>query len=834
MGHSAFSATEENALPANKTAGDSSNFGGQHPDTAKSYNDIGINYEDMGNYPKALEYHLKALAIREKILSKQHPDTAESYNNIGRIYGGMGNYPEALKYLRKAFGIQEKILGKQHPNTATSYNNIGKIYDAMGDYSKALEYELKSLVIREKILGKKHPDTATSYNNIGKIYDAMGDYSKALEYELKSLVIREKILGKKHPDTATSYNNIGKIYGAMGDYSKALEYESKSLAIREKVLGKQHPDTALSYNNIGKIYGVMDDHSKALEYQLKSLVIREEVLGKQHPHTAISYNNIGSTYNDMGDHSKAYQYTQKAFAIFLQQRHNNFFVLDTSQKKQYLSANERMIDNLLHYTNKYQQTLLKNRTPQQAIQLVQTTLNDWLAYKGSILDSENRLVSFAKTSKDPAIQQKYQQLVTLKQSYSTLNQSYPSEKQQEAWKQQLKQHKTQIAALERDITQTDPRFKDKKALQKITSKAIANGLNEKELYIDYGRTGSSYYLFTIDHDNRISFTAFSKKDSKTIDQQIALFTDDIDAIITDNKKSNDLRKGSQAILGQLFQLLIPPTLATKIANKDRLIISPDRALHLLPFGALYNQSNKQYLVQQKDIRYIANGKEFVRLSHQQQQSQTIKNNKVVIFANPDFGEGMAFAPLPGTKIEAEAIIDILESSSNIRYYSGKNASEANLLSIHQPAILHIATTGFFNADTPNSILQSGLILAGANASIARGRGEGIVTALDLSGLDLKGTELVVLSACDTGKIDPSHTNGVSGLTKAFMQAGSKLVIVSLWQIADKETAELMQTFYQKSKDNGSQYASALKHSKLVMIKKGLHPYYWAGFVLHGL
>jgi len=839
-------------------------LGDQHPNTATSYNNIGGTYRDLGEHAKALEYQRKALAIQEKVLGKQHPSTARSYNNIGTTYYAMGDYANALKYQLKALAIREKILDKQHPAIARSYNNIGAIYHVMGDYTKGLEYRHKALVIQEKVLGKQHPDTANSYNSIGATYHAMADYLKALEYFQKNLAILDKVSGEQPLSTAIGYNNIGETHHAMGDHAKALKYKLKALAIWEKVLGKQHSITATGYNNIGSTYGDMGDYIKALQYQRKALAIREKTLGKQHPFTGISYNNIGSTYGDMGNHPKAYEYAQKAFAIFLQQRDNNFSALDSAQKKHYLIANENKIYFLLDHANHYQKTLFNNKDILQSVQLAQTTLNDWLAYKGSILDNENRLVSFAKTSKDPAIQQKYQQLVTLKQTYSTLNQNYPkNEKQQETWKQKLKQYETQIATLEQEITQGDPRFKTEKALQAINSETIAKGLKPTELYIDYGKTNAGYYLFTIDHNNQISFSAFSKKDSKAIDQQLKLFNEDIAAIFASKKIPKGIQENSQASLTQLYQLLIPSALAAKIATKDSLIISPDGALRLLPFEALYHPDKKQYLIEQKDIRYIASGKELVRLFRQQQQAPAAADkDKAVIFANPAFDQtgikknktkpviytrntqrvnmrGGMFELLDGTRIEAEGIIKILrKTKATIRYYHQSDATEANLLTIKQPTILHIATHGFFDGDTPNPMLQSGLVFAGANVSFKNGTDQGIVTALDLSGLDLKGTDLVVLSACDTGKVDPNNTNGVSGLTKAFIQAGANNVVMSLWSVADTETLGLMQSFYQASEDNKHKnkrhYSRALKQSKLAMIKQGLHPYYWAAFVLSGL
>ena len=283
---------------------------------ANSYNYIGGDYIMMENYPRALEFLTKASDICEKVLGKDHPDTATSYYVIGGIYKNIGNYPKALEFYTKALDIYEKVLGKDHPETATSYHDIGLVYSDMGNYSKALEFLTKALNIREKSLGKEHLDTATSYNNIGYAYNGIGNYPKALEFYTKALDIDEKVLGKEHPDVATSYNNIGSTYNAMGNYPKALEFYTKALSIKEKVLGKDHPGTALSYNNIGSVYNAMSNYPKALDFYTKALDIREKVLGKDHPETATSYHDIGLVYSDMGNYSKALEFYTKALNIY--------------------------------------------------------------------------------------------------------------------------------------------------------------------------------------------------------------------------------------------------------------------------------------------------------------------------------------------------------------------------------------------------------------------------------------------------------------------------------------------------------------------------------------
>ncbi len=279
-------------------------YGLEHPSTATSYNNIGLVYDNQGDYGKALEYYLKALAIHEKTLGREHPSTATSYNNIGLVYGNQGDYGKALEYFFKALAIHEKTLGPEHPDIATLYNNIGGMYKDQGDYDRALEYYFKALATWEKTLGMEHPSTAISYNNIGTVYDDQGDYDKALEYYLKALAIHEKTLGPEHPYTATSYNNIGSVYDNLGDYGKALEDFFKTLEIREKTLGMEHPYTAMSYNNIGTIYYQMKQYPKALEYLEKALYVFKAKLGDNHQYTQITQKWIDLTKAKMSSNGE--------------------------------------------------------------------------------------------------------------------------------------------------------------------------------------------------------------------------------------------------------------------------------------------------------------------------------------------------------------------------------------------------------------------------------------------------------------------------------------------------------------------------------------------------
>lgn len=240
---------------------------------ATYFNNMGVVYEKQGDYTNALDYHGKALAIREKILGTEHHYTADSYNNIGVVYDHLHDNSNALEYHKKALTIYEKTFGKTHLATADSYNNIGSIYDNQNNYAKALKYYSKALTIYKKCWGIDDPHTAATYNNLGVVYQKQGNLIKALEYHKKALAIREKTLGI-HPDTADSYNNIAVIYENDGDYPQALVYHKKVLNIYLKIYGEEHPFVAESYVTIATVYKTMGDYSKSLECLEKAIDIK--------------------------------------------------------------------------------------------------------------------------------------------------------------------------------------------------------------------------------------------------------------------------------------------------------------------------------------------------------------------------------------------------------------------------------------------------------------------------------------------------------------------------------------------------------------------------------
>jgi tetratricopeptide (TPR) repeat protein/CHAT domain-containing protein len=878
-------------------------LGKAHPDTATTYNNLGQLYMEMGKYAQALEYQNQALTLFKSLWGENHPKMAVAYNNLGSLQAEMGQYPQALTSHQRALNIRQQQLGEEHPDTATSYNNLGTFYNSMGDYIAAIEAYKKALDIRTKTLGKDHPQTAQMHNNLGAAYYHLGDnqlalehyqtslqalqqhddnenlevairynniglihekqrqYDKALAFYEKSLAITKNIQGREHPDLATNYNNLSGVYDQQGDYEQALTYAQKALKLRQNVFGEKHPAVASSHGSLGVIYQRKKEYLTAKEHYEKALELRRELLGEEHIDTINTLSNLGTLLSFLDNNPKAYEYAKHAFDAFIKSRNNVFSALDSRQKNAYLKENTFKIGLLLNASSRYLGELHENNDKSTYQQQLQTLANDWLNYKGSLFDAENAIAVLYANTNDADTRKAFDELNQQKRALAQLYQSLPKPSEREQWQQAIKTTESQIADLNQRLSKSVDDFKQHIGLSRIETGQIAAQLAKDELYVDFARMPRFYYIFTIDHKNQIQFIQFDPESSQQVDQLIASFRKDIQTILEKGRLTTEeitqLTQQSQTSLGKLYTLLFDGSLNELLKAKNRITISADGALRLLPLEALYNAETQRYFIEEKAVRYISSGKELVRLQQNPSTNKPANQQETVVFANPDFDADlvskqtteedagtqrsgiirslfkMRFSPLAGTKAEADAIKRIL-TEDNLRTYEQHDANEAHLLGVQNPRILHIATHGFFLNDNtiPNPMLKSGVALAGANASAIRGKSNGIVTALKLSGMQLDETELVVLSACETGVVDPESTDSISGLSKAFIQAGADNIIMSLWAVADQETMALMKGFYTQVQTNKS-YSEALRASKLTMIKDGQHPYYWAPFIING-
>ncbi len=331
--------------------------------------------------------------------------------------------------------------------------------------------------------------------------------------------------------------------------------------------------------------------------------------------------------------------------------------------------------------------------------------------------------------------------------------------------------------------------------------------------------------------------------------------DAIDADLERHRQAVTTGKDADALATRLYERLIEP-IESALAGKDRLFISPDGALNLLPFAALRDRKPR-YLLETYTITYLTSGRDLLRPS-----SAILTAPRITIFANPTFQRRSAgkpaswtFAALPGAEQEARAIAKLIANST---LYVGEAASETRLKNLPAPEILHIATHGFFaqsrlpqpapnsrglvavggsNAvtapDELGSLMRSGLAFADANTG-GTADDDGILTALEAMSLDLRGTRLVVLSACDTGIGEVRVGESVYGLRRVLTLAGAESQIMTLWEVGDVATRDLMTAFYRHLTD-GFSAADALRSAQLEMVKgtRWSKPRFWAPFVAAG-
>lgn len=303
-------------------------------DLAYSYYNLGIIYRRKSEYDKALEYHLKALEIREKELNPTHPDIAYSNNEVGLSYLQNKNLEKAWEYLGKALDIRKKVLPDYHPNLASSYSSLGILFFEMQQFQNALEYYQKSLEIQSKIFGSESVEVARCFNNMANANSCLQRYDEALEYNQKSLDIFEKQYGTFNHEVADIYSNAGVIYNELKDYDKAIACYNKSLEIYDEIACEDKDQYANVFMNIGTSYKKLGDLAKALEYYQRSLAIRSDVFGPMHRLTADLIVNISYIYSDLGDYEKTIEYYTRALEIYekiygIEQMVNMYYSLAT-------------------------------------------------------------------------------------------------------------------------------------------------------------------------------------------------------------------------------------------------------------------------------------------------------------------------------------------------------------------------------------------------------------------------------------------------------------------------------------------------------------------------
>ena len=605
-----------------------------------TYDNIGLLYQAKKEYGIALQYYKKSLELKENSKTKDPLDIALSYGILGAFYRETQELSLALEYYKKALDIQKRELGEEHSDTAESYHNLGTIYEELRDYQRALTNYKKALKIDEKNLDENHLNIAITCNQIASIYseledskeDSNKDYKEAYKYMLRALKIKKSILKENDIDLAVTYSNLGLILENMGRYKEALNEYNISTKIFIENFTENSQKVAINYNNFASIYYDTKDYNRSIKYLNKAKnIFLTQIENPNHTLFALIYNNLGVLYQYTKEYKQAYLNNTLSFEIFLKNRNKNFVILDSNQKSNYLKTFGNRVDNLLSSARLYLDEV-KNL---QSIESIQKKIfNHWLNYKGTLFEYQN-ILSMIKTNFKTSKETK--KLIE-ELNYANIRLSKAEKKEE------IKALEEQTHTIEVNLSKQNEAFKNILQLNSINSSQIAKALKPHQLYIDFARGNKNYYLFTLDHQNQITFQEIEENQTKLIDQNIVAYKKNTTYMsenlktLTANQEQKSIKE-AQTILSKLYKLIIEKYLSTQIKDKHQLILSSDGALNIFPFEALYH--NGHYLIENYSVNYISSGKEFIR---QTKLYQKYPKKSMTIFANVNY-DAVVKAPM---------------------------------------------------------------------------------------------------------------------------------------------------------------------------------------------
>jgi len=874
---------------------------------ALTLNNLAYLYSETGDFAQSESLYIRSLALHEKLFGPEHAFVGTPLNSLAILYRTKGDYLRAEPMLKRALAIQEKTVGAEHEDTAIALNSLALLYIERGDDERALPLLERALAIREKTEGAESSTVAATLSSIAHIHNGRGDHARAVELYRRALRSLEKTLGAESPLYAAVLGNLAVAHSDMRDYPQAEALFKQSLAIREKTLGADHPDLAIALSNLAYVYFARNEFAREEPLYQRALAITEKAYGANHPNVGTYLANLSTIYWGRGDNAR----TLRLLARNASLRERNLALILTTgseeQKRRYMATLANETDATVSF---HARTAPDDRG---AAELALTTI---LRRKGRVLDAMTDQIGALRRRLNAQDRSLLDELSAARSELARLQ--LKAAAADAAPKARLE---TEIERLEAEVSARSAEFRTQArpvTLDAVRA-AIPSGaaLVEFVLYrpFDPKATGKSkfgaprYVAYVLTRDAASPAPLWvDLGETEAIDRDIAAWR----RALT-NPATSDVRERGRV----LDEKLMRPV--RKLSGAARhLLLSPDGALNLIPFGALVDEGNK-YLLESQTITYLTSGRDLLRLGFGAGSRQP-----PVVVANPRFGDAshagtaqpragaespppataapvpplpataapprrsvemsnINFSPLPGTRDEAAALSTILPGALVL---TEARASEAAVKGVSAPSILHIATHGFFLPDErreevasdanarglglgnfsraargENPLLRSGLALAGANerggTTAAIAGEDGVLTAYEAAGLDLWGTRLVVLSACETGVGEVQNGDGVYGLRRALVLAGSEAQVMSLWQVSDDATRDLMIAYYRLLHD-GATRGDALRQVQLAMLvggrerapggqgKRGLdvrpggtrgenrsHPFYWAAFIGSG-
>ena len=800
-------------------------------------NRVGRAQIALGNYARAEQLYRESLEARQRRAGADSLAAAESLGGLARVaLLSNDNVASEERHVR-SLAVRERVLGTDHPDVANDVFNLGLISYRRRDFAGALARYERALAIREKVFGRAHPAIAVTLNNMGLVYWRQQDYARAEEFFGRALQLSEQLYGPDSLKVTNSLANLGIVAKETGHYSLAEARYRRALAIKEQHLGAEHPDLIALVESLAILYRDRGEYQQAEQMLTRTIRLTAVALGPEHPFVARHQANLSQLYWAMREWEKAY--TARARVVSIEER-NLPLELALGSERQKLAYFEPLLSDLEETITFH---VRQPRESPAARDLAVTTL---LQRKGRIFDALADNVSGFRnraSAEDRALLDQFSR-VTSDLAAAVLSESARAP---------VADRQRRIAALVEQRENLEAEIHRRSAgyltpSQPVTIEDVQNAVPADAVLIEFSRYRPFDPTAPVEGDKQFGparYVAYVVRQSGATEwKDLGSATQIEDAVERFRSALTDpSRREVQRHSGALYRLLIAP-LQPLFANATHLLISPDGVLNLIPFEALQGATGR-YLVEDHLVSYLTTGRDLLRM-----RTPRPASGRMVVFADPEFGAA-SFARLAGTAGEARRILEVFPEAT---LRSGSDATENALKDLRAPRILHIATHGFFLEEdgggkagtapdgtrapaatvrTDNPLLRSGLAFAGANPS-RRSVDDGVLTALEAANLDLWGTKLVTLSACDTGIGVVRNGEGVYGLRRAFFLAGAESLVTSLWPVSDLITRDIMTGYYAALKQ-GLGRGAALRRMQVQMLKSPgrEHPFYWASFIQAG-
>lgn len=831
----------------------------------RSLENIAGSYSYNGDYKSAIKLYNEAISLKKK----NNFPYSYTLGNLAYCYLTSGDFKQAENAYLSALNIYEKKIEVNDNDFLTLLYGLTEYYIEVGQLEKSFTTLNKATELKNKLLSFSQLENGLYYLAWNKYYFETKQYEKIEANYLEIFdLLNKNGIKENNPNYSKYKSDLALVYSTQGNYEKSLRlYKESFELIKERLSENPRNDIALIHG-LASSYQENHDNNKAEYYYTLALSLFKDKLSEENPIFDDLLYHVSTFYEGKKSIDKSNNYLNKTLGLFKKSIINeidyqtnfefNLFRKKTFFKRFYpLSFLERNL-------NKYYDTNIG-------------IYENELLVKGLSLRNQQRIQNNIQNSGDELLKNNYEQFVVNKRQLVKL-QELPIKKRPDTYEKL----ETETELLEKDLTRQSALFADAKKSLSTSWKQIQDQLKPKEVAIDL----VAFNYYNKKWTDSVVYSAFVVDKSCKYPKYIPLFEQkQLELLLAKNKDVQDSTRIDKHYLGSSISDLFLKPLAKVLENKSTVYFSPAGLAHQINFSALPVSGNQTFgekynlhilgstasLLQYNSytINKISQPEFLIYGGIDYSQSNAKKNesnNELTTRVSIDFNETATrgsfdnFGYLGGTGIEANAIATLAKNNGfKVAIINEKEATEENIKALDgktSPYVLHLATHGFFFPDpkvvlketnkdfegtraaiyntSDDPMMRSGLALAGANKYWKKTAenlttDDGILTASEISNLDLSACQLVVLSACETGLGDINGSEGVFGLQRAFKMAGVKNIIMSLWKVPDAQTSELFEIFYNEC-FAGKTIHEAFKTAQSKM-KAKYTTYYWAGFVL---